>query len=177
MTFADQYKYVGGQKFVLYGTANVEQHFFVEEHPDGSTKSLFWIQFEAFLPDNNFTYDYSSSPQRLRIGGFDFYVDTEPGSVNRLFRHGLPGTDGYLARKFVSDKGYPIPDNFAYARLAHIVDDNKRKEMLIFFDDDLAPMGYTGKSLSEGGEHAEHWPEVAAAHLEKITRVIQLVRQ
>ena len=47
MAFDERFEYIGGQKFILYGTADVEQHFFVEEHPDGTLKSFVWIQFEG----------------------------------------------------------------------------------------------------------------------------------
>ena len=176
MAFDERFEYIGGQKFILYGTADVEQQFFVEEHPDGTLKSFVWIQFEGFLPDNDYTYDYSGSPLRLQIGAFDFYTDTEPGASNRFLRLGWPGTDGYLARKFAADKGYPMPDDYAFARLVHIPDDASRKELLIIFMEDLAPTGWTGESLREGGEHEERWLEVEAAHLERIKQVMSLSR-
>ena len=176
MTFDERFGHIGGQKFILYGTADVEQHFFVEEHPDGTLKSFFWIQFEGFLPDNDYTYDYSGSPLRLQIGDFDFYTDTAAGASNWLMPLGWPGTDGYLARKFASDKGYAMPDEYAYARLVHIPDDMSRKELLIIFMEDLAPTGWTGESLREGGEHEGRWPEVEAAHLDRIKRVMAMAR-
>ena len=176
IAFDERFQHIGGQKFILYGTADVEQHFFVEEHPDGTLKSFFWIQFEGFLPDNDYTYDYSSSLLRLQIGAFDFFTDTEPGASNRFLRLGWPGTDGYLARKFAADKGYTMPDNYAYARLVHIPDDASRKELLIIFMEDLAPTGWTGDTLREGGEHEGRWPEVEAAHLDRIKRVMSLSR-
>ena len=176
MTFDERFEHIGGQRFVLYGTADVEQHFFVEEHPDGKLKSFFWIQFEAFLPDNNYTYDYSSSPLRLQIGEFDFYTDTAAGKSSRFFRLGWPGTDGYLARKFAADNGYTMPADYAYARLVHIPNDTSREELLIIFMEDLAPMGWTGEALREGGEHESRWPEVEVAHLDRIKRVMSLSR-
>lgn len=176
MAFDERFKYIGGQQFILYGTADVEQHFFVEEHPDRSLKSFVWIQFEGFLPDNDYTYDYSSSPLRLQIGEFDFFTDTAAGTSSRFMRLGWPGTDGYLARKYASDKGYSMPDDYAYARLVHIPDDMSRKELLIIFMEDLAPTGRTGETLREGGEHEGRWPEVEAAHLDRIKRVMSLSR-
>ena len=177
MTFDERFRaYRRAASSLLYGTADVEQHFFVEEHPDGTLKSFVWIQFEGFLPDNDYTYDYSDSPLRLRIGAFDFYTDTAAGTSNRFMRLGWPGTDGYLARKFAADKGYAMPDDYAYARLVHIPDDASRKELLIVFMEDLAPTGWTGEALREGGENEERWPEVEAAHLDRIKRVMSLSR-
>ena len=113
---------------------------------------------------------------RLQIGEFDFYTDTAAGQSNRVFRLGWPGTDGYLARKFTADKGYAIPDNYAYARLVHIPDEANRKELLIIFMEDLAPTGWTGEALREGGEYEGRWPEVEGAHLDRIKRVMSLTR-
>ena len=176
MTFDERFEYIGGQNFTLYGTADVEQHFFVEAHPDGALKSFFWIQFEGFLPDNDYTYDYSSSPLRLQIGEFDFYTDSAAGESSRFFRLGWPGTDGYLARKFASDKGYSMPDHYAYARMVHIPDAANRKELLIIFIDDLAATGWSSSELRKGGEHESRWPHLERSHLERIKRVMSLSR-
>ena len=175
MTFDDRFEYLGGQKFVLYGTADTEQHFFVEPHPDGRLKSIFWIQFEAFLPDNEYTYDYSGSPLRTQVGTFDFFTDTAAGRTDPI-RIEWPGTDGALARSFVADRGYAWPDDFAYARLAHLPDDARRTELLIFFIDDLAPTGRTAAELRAGGADEDRWPEIEAAHLDRIRRVMTLSR-
>ncbi len=175
LSFDERFQHVGGQKFVLYRTADTEQHFFVEEHPDGSMKSLFWIQFESFLPDNDFAYDYSDSPLRLQIDDVDFFADTAPGTTSPI---GLewPGTDGALARDFLSGQGYSWPDDFAYARIVNIPDVTARSELLIIFIDDLATSGLSGESLREGGEHAQRWPEVEAAHLDRLASVMSLSR-
>ena len=176
MTFGEEYTYIGGQKFELYGTADVEQHFFVEEYPDGTLKSFFWLQFEGFLPDNDYTYDYTDSPLRSQIGDLDFFADAEVGESSWTWRLGSSGTDGYLVREFLSDKGYSYPDEFAYARLVHIPDAASRKELLIIFIDDLEPTGWTAEEVREGGEHEDKWSEVEAAHLERIEQVMQLNR-
>ncbi|MGI9594950.1 MAG: hypothetical protein ACR2QK_02245 [Acidimicrobiales bacterium] len=173
MTFDGRFKHIGGQKFVLYGTADTEQHFFVEEHPDGTVKSMFWIQFEAFLPDNDYTYDYTAAPLRRQIDDFEFFTDTAPGK-SAPFRLEWPGTDGALARRFWADQGYSWPDDYAYARLVHIPDAARRQELLIIFVEDLGPSGLTGPSLRHGGENEERWAEVEAAHLDRIEQVLTL---
>lgn len=97
----------------------------VEEHPDGGLKSMFWIQFEEFLPDNDHTYNYSDAPLRLQIGEFDFYADTAPGTSPRI-RLEWSGTDGALARGLLADNGYSWPDGYAYARLVHLPEADRR---------------------------------------------------
>ncbi|MGI9262371.1 MAG: hypothetical protein ACR2QR_10075, partial [Woeseiaceae bacterium] len=174
MSFSEQFEYIGGQRFELYGTADVEQHFFVEDYPDGELKGFFWIQFESFLPSNTYSYDYSDSPLLQRIGDFEFYTDTAAGKSNRFFRLGTPGTDGYLARKFAADRGYNMPTNYMYARLVHIPDELSRRELLIIFIEDLAPTGLTGESLREGGTNEDRWKEFEKAHLEKVDHNMSL---
>ncbi len=176
ISFAEEFSYIGGQKFVLYGTANVEQHFFVATKANDDLESIFWIQFEGVRPGFDWQYDYSSSPLRTQIGEFDFYTDTEPGVRSPVFEYGEPGTDGYLARKFAANKGFRIPKDFAYARLVHLPTEDRRKELLIIFMDDLAPTGFSGRELQPGGSHEDEWPEISRAHLEKIQRLMCLSR-
>lgn len=174
LEFAAEYRYIGGQKFVLYGSADVEQHFFVEAAPNEALQSIFWLQFEAKKPEMAGRFDYSGSPLRMEIGGFDFFVDTEPGVRSTLLEFGVPGTDGHLARKFAYDRGYRIPQNFAYARLAHLPTEDQRQEMLIIFMDDLVASGYGGRELQPGGPHEALWPELSQSHLSKLRRVMSL---
>ena len=164
MTFDERFEHIGGQKFILYGTADVGQHFFVEEHPDGTLKSIFWIQFEGFLPDNNYIYDYSGSPLRLQIGAFDFYTDTAAGELNRFFRLGWPGTTVISPASSRLTKGIPCRTTTPSAACSHSGRGVNRKELLIIFMEDLAPTRWTGEALREGGEHEGRWPVVESAH-------------
>ena len=116
LRFDPAYRYLGGQKFILYGVADTEQHFFVETSADDKLKSVFWIQYEAYLPDKPYTYDYDDSPLRLTLGDYEFYTDTavvgfDPNVKRRR------GTDGAMARQFLGSKGFVFPADFAYARL------------------------------------------------------------
>src|SRR5579863_1719951 len=71
-------KYVGADRFVLYGIADCELHAFVEADDRKNVQRLYWIQFEGYLPSKPglaHTYD---SPRHTTIGGLDFFVDTWP---------------------------------------------------------------------------------------------------
>ncbi|MCH9027630.1 MAG: hypothetical protein IIA05_11015 [Proteobacteria bacterium] len=173
MGFDPSFRHIGGQKFVLYGVADTEQHFFVETTADNKLRSLYWIQFEEYLPDNSHQYDYEDSPSRLRINDYDFYLDTAAVHLNPKKRK--PGTDGSLARQFVLSKGYTFPEDFAYARLVYLTDASRRKELMIIFIDDLAPLGLTASDLTEDGEETERWPEIEKKLLDKILRTLTLI--
>src|SRR5688572_5344805 len=51
--------YLGAERWNLYDVADCELHLFVEAYPDKTVKAMYWIQFEAYLPTNEHTYDYS----------------------------------------------------------------------------------------------------------------------
>lgn len=176
LTFSEQFVHLGGQKFVLYGIADAEQHFFVEEDKEGNLKSLFWIQFESYLPDNDRTYDYSSQPLRIDVDGFDFFTETAADKKSPIAFE-WPGTDGALARGFLRDNGYSWPDHYAYARMVHLPDAVRRQEMMIIFIEDLGPTGFTADQLREGGDHADRWAEIEANHLERAATVMRLSRR
>ena len=174
LRFDPAYEYAGGQKFVLYGVADVEQHFFVETTPAGELQSVYWIQFEGYLPDNDYAYDYDDSPLRLTLGDLEFYADTTPAESDPD-RKRARGTDGAMARTLLASKGYEFPRHFAYARLVHLTDETQRKELMIIFVDDLARYGYTAPELKQGGVKAGDWSAVEAAHLDRIRATLEVL--
>lgn len=166
------YHYLGGQRFVLYGVANAEQHFFAALDTGDRLTSLYWIQFEEYLPDNSYRYDYESSPLRMNIDGYDFYVDTAPVKSDPVDLRA--GSDGARAREFLHGRGYRMPDNYAYARLVHLTDESRRKELMIIYVDGPALDGKDPDDLAPGQRHGAAWPAIEATHLARIRRTLAL---
>lgn len=50
-----------------------------------------------------------------------------------------------------------------YVRLVHLLDEEKRKEFMIIYGEDLAATGLTADELSEGGKAHDRWPGIADA--------------
>jgi len=174
LRFDPAFRHLGGQRFILYGVAEVEQHFFVETNVDGTLKSVYWIQFEAYLPDKASTYNYDDSPLRVTLNDYEFYTDTvvvafDPDKKRKR------GTDGAMARQFLASKGYEFPRDFFYARLVYLTDQFRNKELMIIFIDDLAPGGLTATELQQGGTGAARWPEVERAHLDRIRNTLNVL--
>ena len=44
------FRYAGGQRFILSGVADAEQHAFAEVDVDGAIQRFYWFQFESLLP-------------------------------------------------------------------------------------------------------------------------------
>ncbi len=174
LRFDPSFRYLGGQKFILYGVADTEQYFFIEPAADGRLQSLYWIQFEGYLPGKPYTYDYEDSPLRVQLGNYEFYADTAAVEVDPD-RKRRRGTDGAMARQLLASKGYNLPDNFSYSRMVYLTDASRQKELMIIFIDDLAPLGITGSELQDDGSQAQSWPLIENDHLEKIRRTLQLL--
>lgn len=175
LRFDPAFRHLGGQKFILYGVADTEQHFFVETTADDKLKSVYWVQYEAYLPDKPYTYDYDDSPLRVTLDDFEFYTDTDVVEFDPN-RKRPRGTDGAMARQFLASRGYVFPDDFAYARLVYLTDESRQKELMIIYIDDLASRELSAAELDEGGANASSWPEVEQAHLDRIRNTLTVLR-
>lgn len=167
LRFSSEFRYLGGQKFILYGVADTEQYFFVETTPDDVLKSVYWIQYEAYLPRRGGRYHYDDSPLRVTLGGLEFFTDTEAFHFDPD-RKRKRGTDGSMAREYLARHGYRYPDEVLYARLVYLPDESRRKELMVIFMDDLESYGVTAADLGEGGSQSDRWKEIERAHLDRI---------
>lgn len=174
LRFDPDYQYIGGQKFILYGVAATEQHFFVEENAEGKLQSIYWVQFEAYLPDKPYTYDYEDSPLRVNLGEYEFFTDAEAFHFDPEKKR-KRGTDGAMVREFLASKGYAYPSEVLYSRLVYLTDEARNKELMIIFMDDLALQGLTAADLQEGGASASRWPEIEQALIQKISNTLSVI--
>lgn len=174
LRFDPTYKYIGGQKFILYGVADTEQHFFVETTAEDTLKSVYWIQFEAYLPGKPYKYDYEDSPLRLNVGEYEFFADTDAFYFDPDKKR-KRGTDGSMVREFLASKGYRYPSEVMYARIVYLTDKEKNKELMIIFMDDLAAQGLTAAELQEGGANAVRWPQIERVHLKRILDTLEIL--
>ena len=156
-------QYVGADRWVLYGIADCELHAWVEANADKAVRRLYWVQFEGYLPsrpDLHHTYD---SPKHATIGGMDFYVDSW---VRTKGAKTDAGSDREHIEALMRAKGYRTPEAMMYVRLVHLLDKEKRKELMIIYGEALAPTGFTAAELSEGGKAHDRWAAIADGLLE-----------
>lgn len=164
-------QYVGADRWVLYGIADCELHAFVEADAQKNVQRLYWIQFEGYLPsrpDLRHTYD---SPKHTTIGGMDFYVDTWVRAKGATTES---GSDREHIEALVRARGYRMPEAMMYVRLVHLLDEEKRKEFMIIYGEDLAATGLTADELSEGGKAHDRWPGIADAMIGHAKRRIMI---
>jgi hypothetical protein len=164
-------QYVGADRWVLYGIADCELHAFVDADEQKNVQRLYWVQFEGYLPTKpklKHTYD---SPRHATIGGMDFYVDTW---VRASGPEKQPDSDGAHVRTLVRAKGYNAPEGMMYVRLVHLLDEQKRKELMIIYGEDVAPTGFGAAELAKGGKAFDRWPEIENGLVERSLKKISL---
>jgi hypothetical protein len=158
LKFSGDMKYVGGQAFNFYGVAHAEQHFFVDADKNGIIQRMYMVQFESFLPGTSDAYDYKTI-DKLAIGNLEFLVDTRVRPATTP----SPDSDAGRAISFLESKGLRYPVENLRARFIHLLDATKRNELMIIYQENLAPTGLRATDLSAGGAKADKWPDMARA--------------
>ena len=164
-------RYVGRDRWILYDIADCELHVFVEAGAERRVRRLYWIQFEGYLPSKPelaHTYD---SPRHLTIGGLDFFVDTWPRADGEASR---AGSDREHVEALLRSQGYQMPAGMMYVRLVHLLDQAKRKELMIIYGEDLAGTGFTAAELKEGGKSRDRWPELEGGLIARARKAVSL---
>jgi hypothetical protein len=164
-------QYAGADRWVLYGMADCELHAFVEADAEKNVKRLYWVQFERYLPTRpelKHTYD---SPRIAKVGGMDFYIDTWVRPDNAATRL---GSDLEHIQALIRAHGYKLPAGMMSVRLVHLLDEQKRKELMIIYSEDVAPTGFTAAELLPGGTARERWPAIEKSLVERAQSLLIL---
>jgi hypothetical protein len=151
-------QYVGADRFALLGIADCELHLFVDANAQKHVRRLYWIQFESYLPskpDLAHTYD---SPQHTTLGGMDFYVDTWVRPTNA---ENTPGSDWEHVKTLIRDQGYRLPKAMMSVRLVHLLDETKRKELMIIYSEDIVSTCFSAAQLGDGGGEHGRWGTIS----------------
>jgi hypothetical protein len=164
-------QYVSADRWVLYDIADCELHAFVEADNQQNVQRLYWIQFEGYLPSKPKLKHQYDSPRHTTIGGLDFYVDT---SLKLTKEKITPGSDEEHIQALIRAKGFKMPAGMMYVRLVHLLDEQKRKELMIIYGEDLAPTGFTAADLKKGGKAYDQWPAIEKGLVERAKQKITI---
>jgi hypothetical protein len=154
------FRYVGADRFLLTDPSlgdfdDCELHAFVAVDDARTIRALYWVQFEAYLPDHpdiQHTYD---SPRHAAIGGLDFYVDTWVSAGSTMPKQGSDEAHFY---SLLASHGYRREDLMS-VRLVHL-DSTRRRELMIIYSENLARIGYTAMQLKDGGTDHGKWAAI-----------------
>jgi hypothetical protein len=164
-------RYVGADRWVLYGIADCELHAFVQADEQKNVQQLYWVQFEGYIPSRPDLHHKYDSPRHAMIDGLDFFVDTWPRSNDEKTEE---GSDREHIDALIRAKGYKIPEDMMYVRLVNLLDAEKRKELMIIYGEDLASTGFTAADLREGGKAHGQWPTLQKDLIQRATAKIHL---
>ena len=166
-------KYVGADRWLLYDIADCELHAFVDADAQKSVQRLYWVQFEGYVPsrpDLHHTYD---SLRHATISGWDFYVDSW---VRAKAEETRAGSDFQHIVNLIEAKGYHLPAGMMYVRFVHLLDEQKRQELMIIYAEDLTRIGYSAADLQKGEKFYDRWPSLDEALVERGEKAFSLER-
>lgn len=123
----ERFKYVGGQRFVLRGIADAEQHFFIEADDRKSIRRMYWIQFEQFLPGRGGQYSYDAD-KRVILGGLALRAH-----VRRFTEPPAPDSDRKRAYEHLEQAGYAVPTPATRTRFVYVAGESRRQEVVIIY--------------------------------------------
>lgn len=147
---APAFAYVGGQRFILGGSADAEQHLFVAADTSRAVQRLYWIQIEELLPTRPGSYDYSAD-STVSVQGFSLAVNfrtyTTPPAA---------GSDRARAFALVAGHRYQMPEGATRVRLVYLPDASARREIMIIYLESLhagpTDVGAQAALLSRAGK-------------------------
>jgi len=166
-------QYVGADRWLLYDIADCELYGFVEADSQRKVAQLYWIQFEGYVstrPELKHQYD---STRRATLGGLEFIVDTSiRGKDDKM-----TSSDREHLKALIEAKGYTLPENMMSVRLVHLLNEQKRRELMIIYAEDLAPTGFTAGDLQKGGKGHDEWPTIEKGLIERVEKRIVISTQ
>jgi hypothetical protein len=163
--------YVGADRWILYDIADCKLYAFVETNSQKQVQRLYWVQFEGYLPSKPELHHTYDSIRHTTIGGLDFYVDTW---VRAAAEKPSPGSDLEHIDALITKKGFNLPSAMMYVRLVHLLDDQKRKELMIIYGESLNNTGFTTADLSPGGKSSDLWPKLRQGLIERAQTKVQI---
>ncbi|MEP7294075.1 MAG: hypothetical protein ABI835_19970 [Chloroflexota bacterium] len=163
---ADTFRYVGNLNFILKGVAWVDIYYFAEadaavENAAGAhLRRTFHVQFEGYLPDNTHSYRYSST-ELVRLGDHDYQFDAAFWSPT-VHVPANPNSDFAAGHRLLQAQGYDADGmrDTMRERYVRVLDDACRNEILLIYNENLAPYGVTADDLE--GEAADQWERLRA---------------
>ena len=167
LTFDQYFKYLGGERFVLYNVADAEIHLFVDADEHRNIVRMFWVQFEGYLPNIPHIYNYRTK-ETARFGPVDFMVDVRPfGTPDN------PDSDSGHVKRLLEAHGLKWPASAVRARFIHLPNLDRRSELMIIYVEDAKYAQVPAEDLANW-ETTQRWPEISrqmVVHAQKLMRV------
>lgn len=172
---SDTLHYVGEMRFTLIDVSRVELFLFAES-VEQVVQRLFVVQFESYLPDNNFTYQYGPM-EKVRLGQHDYMTDSSALKFDRVLRRRPEGDIAHWLH-WLKRQGYDYTrfNDMIYQRFVRILDKFARSEMLMLYFENLNLYNLTADDLLKDGTGAHRLPELRAALYEHFRQSVKVTQ-
>lgn len=150
--------YLGNLKFSPNDIAAVDLYLFAAVG-EGLVKRLLLFQFEGYLPDNNYRYDYPIA-DNIRLGENDYLHDAGVLHIDRAVQKRPDGDIAHWS-SWLTNQGYAPLLETIYRRYVRLLDPHHRNEMLILYMENLALHAWKADDLLPHGAHHGEWPRIA----------------
>jgi hypothetical protein len=100
-----------------------------------------------------------------------FYVDTWARATDQATR---AGSDLEHIQALIRKHGYKLPPGMISVRLVHLLDEQKRKELMIIYSEDVATTGFTVADLLPGGAANARWPAIQKDLVERAQKMLAI---
>ncbi len=153
LTFAKEFRYVGGQQVNLYNMADAEQHLFIKGGSNGVIDAFYWIQFEHRTASDQHTYNYQLG-HNTDIGGLDFVYDVKAWPDYANMQNEDPQSDGAAITRLLAKSNLKFPGRTARVRMFHLPTPDHRTELMIIYgealpQDSKVPLRQEGVDLTK----------------------------
>lgn len=155
---SSDFDYLGSLSFILKDIALVERHIFVEAESNKAAR-MFIVQFEEFLPENNYTYNWQiRTPMKLCGAEWQqnpyFFNNAENIRTD-------PGAESDHTTRFLKANGLAVEDELMMSRFARVIDDARRHEIILFYIENISSTGHTLEEISLGGDIRLEFQQIA----------------
>lgn len=165
--------YVGADRWILYNVADCELHVFVEADKAKVVQSMYWIQFEGFIPSRPELRHKYPFTETAKLAGMDFDLRARFGANDEKPK---PGSDLEHVQTLIRTAGYTLPGGMMNVRLVHLLDEAGRNELMLIYSEDLRPTGFAAADLMPGGKGSAQWPAIQKALVERAQKRIAFHR-
>lgn len=173
-------RYVGSERFNLYGVADAEVHVFVEADAEGRMRRLWWVQFESYLSSRpELSYNYADGNRPIELGGTRTWMRAGPAGTTGPMR---AGSDREHVFGILKRAGIAIPAEVMNVRLVQMLDDpagtgKGRRELMIIYSEDLAMTGRALADLTTDGEPNAGWAPLEEGLIKRAVDSISVQRR
>jgi hypothetical protein len=146
--------YGGVDRFELQDIAECELYAFVQIDDEKNVQRLYWIEFQNDLSTKPASQHQDDSDRHLTIGGFRFAVNSWARRTNENI---IVGSDEDHLVALILSRGYKMPTGMVCLRLVHLLDEQKRKKLMITYCEDIKTTGFAPADLQKGGKAENLW--------------------